>query len=93
MGAVVPRVEVPPRYRGPTNGVSALDVDGDTVRACIDAVEARYPGFSELIFDVDGGIRRYARLFLNGDALAQDGVDVPIADTDIIQILASAAGG
>jgi molybdopterin converting factor small subunit len=86
-------VEIPPRYRGPTNGVSALDVEGDTVRACIDAVEARYPGFSELIFDVDGEIRRYARLFLNGDAIAQGGADVPIANTDTVQILASAAGG
>ncbi len=91
----MPRVDVPPRYRGPTNGKSVFEVEGETVRACIDAVEAQFPGFGELIFEADGKIRRYVRIFLNGDAiaLAQDAVDAPIAPTDRIQILASAAGG
>ena len=91
----MPRVEVPPRYRGPTNGVSVIDVEGATVRACIDSVEAQFPGFGELIFEPNGNIRRYVRLFLNGDALAlqQDAVDAPIASTDRVQILACAAGG
>ena len=89
----MPKVEVPPRYRGPTNGVSSLEVEGDTVRACIEAVEAQFPGFSVLIFGVDGNIRRYVRLFLNGDAIDQSAVDSEIAPSDSIQILASAAGG
>jgi len=91
----VPKVEIPPRYRGPTNGVSSLEVQGESVRACIDAVETQFPGFGELIFDKDGNIRRYVRLFLNGDSLAleQDAVDKPIASSDSVQILACAAGG
>ena len=89
----MPKVEVPPRYRGPTNGVSSLEVEGDTVRACIEAVEAQFPGFASLIFGVDGNIRRYVRLFLNGDAIDQSAVDSEIAPSDSIQILASAAGG
>jgi len=91
----VPKVEIPPRYRGPTNGIRSLEVEGETVRTCIDAVEAQFPGFGELIFDTDGNIRRYVRLFLNGDALAlaQDAVDKPIASSDCVQILACAAGG
>jgi molybdopterin synthase sulfur carrier subunit len=89
----VPQVEVPSRYRGPTNGRSRIDVDGRTVRECIEAVEAQYPGFSELVFDAQGGLRRFVRLFVNGDELARDALDTPIADGDRVEILAAMAGG
>jgi molybdopterin synthase sulfur carrier subunit len=89
----VPKVEVPPRYRGPTGGLAVIDVDADNVRSCIEAVEAEYPGFRALILDGDGNIRRFVRLFVNGDALDRDAVDTPVADGDRVQFLAAAAGG
>jgi molybdopterin converting factor small subunit len=89
----VPKVEVPPRYRGPTGGVGLIEVDADSVRSCIEAVEAEHPGFRALILDGDGNIRRFVRLFVNGEALDRDAVDTPVADTDRVQILAAAAGG
>ena len=89
----MPQVEVPPRYRGPTNGLSQIEVDGDTVRSCIEAVEAQYPGFLELVFDADGELRRYVHLFVNDEAVDRDAADAPVADGDRVQILASAAGG
>ena len=89
----MPLVEVPPRYRGPTNGRSLIEVDAGTVRGCIEAVEAHYPGFRELVFDPDGGLRRYVRIFVNDEALDRDATDAPVAADDRVQILASAAGG
>ncbi|MBW2420025.1 MAG: MoaD/ThiS family protein [Deltaproteobacteria bacterium] len=89
----MPKVEVPPRYRGPTGGVSLVEVDADTVRSCIEAVEARHPGFRELILDGDGKLRRFVRLFVNGEALDRDALDAPVADVDRVQVLAAAAGG
>jgi molybdopterin synthase sulfur carrier subunit len=89
----MPEVEVPSRYRGPTLGEQLIEVEGNTVRGCIDAVEARYPGFRELIFDARGDLRRFVRLFVNGDALATDAVDAPVGKRDRVQILAARAGG
>jgi molybdopterin synthase sulfur carrier subunit len=89
----VPNVDVPPRYRGPTGGRGLIQVDADTVRSCIEAVEAQYPGFHELILDKDGNLRRYVRLFVNGEAIDRGAIDAPVADADEIQILAAAAGG
>lgn len=89
----MPNVEIPPRYRGPTNGVSLVQVDGETVRSCLDAVEDQYPGLKELILDHDGHLRRFVRLFVNGEAIARDAVDTPVTHADQIQIMASAAGG
>ena len=89
----MPQVEIPPRYRGPTNGISQVEVEGDTVRRCVEAVEAQYPGLLELVFEPDGELRRYVRLFLNDEALDRDAADTAVAADDRIQILASAAGG
>lgn len=89
----MPTVEVPPRYRGPTNGLASIEVEADSVRSCILAVEAAYPGFGELVLDGDGNLRRFVRLFINGEALERDAIDTPVADTDHVQVLAAAAGG
>ena len=89
----MPKVEVPPRYRGPTKGLGLIDVDADTVRSCIEAVEVAHPGFRELILDSQGNVRRFVRVFVNGEALDRDAVDSPVADTDRVQVLAAAAGG
>jgi len=89
----MPEVHIPPRYRGPTNGERLVVVDGGTVRECIEAVDARHPGFGELVFDADGKVRRFATVFVNGEELDRAAGDLEIADSDRIEILAAVAGG
>jgi molybdopterin converting factor small subunit len=86
-------VEVPRRYRGPTGGLGLIEVEAETVRSCIEAVELDHPGLLELVLDRQGNVRRFVRLCVNGDALDRDALDTPVADGDRIQILAAAAGG
>lgn len=92
-GTKVPIVEVPTRYRGPTHGADLIEVDADTVRGCIEAVEAKHPGFGELILDRRGNVRRFVRLFVNGELIDRDAAGAPVAAGDRVQILAAAAGG
>jgi molybdopterin converting factor small subunit len=89
----VPEVEVPSRYRVPTQGEALIEVDASTVRACIEAVESRYPGFGELIIDRKGELNRFVKLFLNGDQLDRDALDTPVNGNDRVSVVASAAGG
>ena len=89
----VVQVEIPRRYRLPTQGRSRIDVEGHTVRECIEAVEAQCPGFGELIFDAQGNLSRFARLFVNGDEVMGNSSDPAVGDGDCIQILTAAAGG
>ena len=63
------------------------------MRACIEAVESRFPGFLELVFEADGSLRRYVRVSLNGEVLAGDCGDATVAEDDRIEIVAAAAGG
>jgi predicted transcriptional regulator with HTH domain len=56
----MPHVHVPSRYRIPTKGEGRIEVDADTVRGCIEAVEARYPGFQELILNAKGELHLFS---------------------------------
>jgi molybdopterin synthase sulfur carrier subunit len=89
----MPEVHIPPRYRGPTNGECLVEVAGGTVRECIEAVDARYPGFGELVFDAEGKVRLFATVFVDGEELDRAAGDTQVAKSDRIEILAAVAGG
>jgi len=89
----VPHVHVPSVYRVPTKGEARIEVDAGTVKACIEAVEDRYPGFQELIFNAKGELHLFSKLSLNGDLLDRDALDTPVSSDDTIAVLAPAAGG
>jgi molybdopterin converting factor small subunit len=74
-------------------GEDRIEVDGRTVRECIEAAEARYPGFQELILDGEGGLNRFVRLCVNGEMLASDALDTPVSGDDSLAVLAVVAGG
>lgn len=87
------KVVVPPPYRGPTRGEAEIAVDGDTVRECLEEVEARYPGFAELIWAPEGKLHRFVRLFLNEQSVDPAALDIPVQQGDEITLLAAIAGG
>jgi molybdopterin converting factor small subunit len=89
----MPRVIVPPPYQGPTGGRGEVVVEAATVRACVEAVDARFPGFREQIFDGGGGIHRFVKLFRNGDPVDARQVDQRIDPGDTIEVVAAIAGG
>jgi aldehyde:ferredoxin oxidoreductase len=86
-------VRVPPAYRGPTRGEAEIRVAGETVRACLEAVEARYPGFEAQVLDDDGRLHRFVRLFVNGEALDARDLDTRVAAEDAVDVLAAIGGG
>lgn len=89
----MPLVKIPPPYQGPTHGADRIAVDGETVRACIEAVGARFPGFAEQVFDARGQVHRFVKLFVNGDEVDRSAPDTPVHDGDEVEILAAIAGG
>ncbi len=45
------------------------------------------------MLDGSGELRPFVKLFVNGDLLARDALDSPVASDDTISVLAAAAGG
>ena len=89
----MPVVLIPPPYRGPTQGAARIDVSGETVGACLDAVEARHPGFRAMVVDDGGRVHRFVKLFRNGDLLRGDALAEKVGADDEIEVLAAIAGG
>ena len=89
----MPTVLIPTAYRGPTAGVSELEVSATTVRGSLEAVEQKYPGFGRLVIDDAGALHRFVKLFINEVQLDADALDQVIGVDDRLEVLAAIAGG
>ncbi|MCG8588098.1 MAG: MoaD/ThiS family protein [Proteobacteria bacterium] len=90
----MPLVLVPTAYRAPTRGEGEVPVAGETVEACLEAVEAKYAGFLELVLDAERRVHPFVKLFLNGVQLdPAEALATPVAHDDRVEVLAAIAGG
>ena len=89
----MPYVIVPPPYRGPTQGRAEIEVEGATLRECLDTVGSRYEGFAEQIFDAEGRVHGFVNLFVNGEEIGREALDTALEVGDRGEILAAIAGG
>ena len=89
----MPLVRIPAPYRGPTRGAERVEVEGSTVRGCVQAVADAFPGFGEQVFDAVGDVHRFVTLFVNGVEIDRDVIDEPIEASDEVEVLAAIAGG
>lgn len=89
----MPKVRIPPPYRGPTQGTDELRVEGEDVLACLEAVERKYAGFLPQVLDEDGNVHRFVKLFKNGEHLRSEPLGERVAPEDEIEIVAAIAGG
>jgi molybdopterin synthase sulfur carrier subunit len=89
----MPKVRIPPPSRGPTQGTAELSVEGETVLACLEAVEHKFPTFLPLVLDEDGNIHRFVKLFRNGRHLKGEVLSERLAADDDLEIVAAIAGG
>jgi hypothetical protein len=76
-----------------TRGSKQVEVEASSISACLQAVEALHPGFNELVVAQDGTVRRFVRLFLNGDELPRDDFDQELGPKDVLSVVTGAAGG
>jgi sulfur carrier protein ThiS len=90
----MPRVVVPPPYRGPTGGLSEIQVAGASVGACLEEAAAAHPGLGELILAGDGSIHHFVNVFLNGEKLAREAaLETPVQPEDAVEVISAIAGG
>lgn len=87
-------VRIPQPLRALTGGQATVTADGANLRACLDGLEATYPGIRERILDGAGEIRRFVNVYVNGDDVRfLQGLDTPLTDGDEVSIVPAVAGG
>ena len=89
----MPKVRIPPPYRGPTQGTAELNVEGATVLACLEAVERKFATFLPQVLDEEVNIHRFVKLFKNGQQLRAEVLAERLAANDDLEIVAAIAGG
>ncbi len=70
------------------------EVTAGSVSQLLDVLEGKYPKLRFKIRDETGHLRRYVRVFVDGeDVSATTGVATPLTGTEKVDILHSIAGG
>lgn len=86
-------IRIPTPLRTLTGGEESVSVPGATVRAVIDAMEAKHPGMRERLLD-EKGVRRHVNLYLGDEDIRfLDGLDTALKAGDEISIVPAIAGG
>ena len=88
------RVRVPTPLRTLTSGQSDVSASGDSVAACIQDLEASFPGIANRILEESGEVRRFVNLFVNGEDIRfLQGTQTALKTGDELSIVPAMAGG
>ncbi|HMJ80002.1 MAG TPA: ubiquitin-like small modifier protein 1 [Candidatus Dormibacteraeota bacterium] len=87
-------VRIPPVLRAQTGDLKAVEVDGATVGAVLQALVERFPGLREQLLGPDGDLHRFVNVYINDqDVRYLDALATPVAPSDTITVLPAMAGG
>lgn len=89
----MPVVVIPPPYQGPTRAVGRVEVEPGDVRAILDEMERRFPGFRPQVVSPAGSLHRFVKLFVNGELLERGDLERKLEADDELEIVAAIAGG
>jgi len=87
-------VRIPTPLRKLTGGADEVSVDGATIGAVIDNLEAAHPGLKARLCDDAGEIRRFVNVYVNDeDVRFLEGRATALKDGDEVSIVPAIAGG
>jgi molybdopterin synthase sulfur carrier subunit len=86
----MPTVILTGSIRHHAGDLGAVEVDGETVRAAVAALEASHPALRGWVVDERGVLRRHVKLFHRGAAVS---LDAPLGPDDELHIVAAISGG
>ena len=87
-------VRIPTPLRKLTQDQDIVTGDGGTLIACIDGLEASFPGLKERLLDETGELRRFVNVYVNGeDVRFLSGLSTAIEADAEVSIVPAVAGG
>ncbi|MEI6136200.1 MAG: MoaD/ThiS family protein [Chloroflexota bacterium] len=71
-----------------------MEVEGQNVGEVLDAVEARYPGFGDLVYDRERHVPTHINIYLNNQEIHDlEGIATAVVDGDQLAVIPALAGG
>ena len=88
------KVRVPGALRQLTRGAAVVEVDAADVSQALDALNQRYPGFKERLYDDKGELRQFINIYRNDEDIRfGSGLHTPLSENDDLSIVPAVAGG
>lgn len=87
-------VRIPTPLAQYTNNQKVVSAEGSTVGAVLESLVTSYPGLKARLYETNGSVRRYVRLFANNqDIRDQQELNTAVKDGDEVSIVPAIAGG
>ena len=87
-------VYIPAVLRPNVGGAKSLELDGESIRAVVDALVTQHPALGGQLLTDDGDLNRFVNVYVNGqDVRYLSGLDTPVAPSDEVRLLPAMAGG
>jgi len=87
-------VFIPQVLRPDVGGAKAIDVEGETIGAVVDALVDRHPSLGDRLRSPEGKLHRFVNVYLNGeDVRYLNGLDTRVDPDDEVRLLPAIAGG
>ena len=87
-------VFIPSVLRANVGGAKSLELQGDSIRAVVEALVSKHPSLRSQLLSEDGELNRFVNVYVNGqDVRYMAGLDTPVAPTDEVRLLPAMAGG
>jgi molybdopterin converting factor small subunit len=88
------QIVIPTPLKKFTQNQSRIEVSGNTVKEAILHLTEKYPGLKGHLFDQNGEIRSFVRIFVGDDDIhGLDNEDTIVRNQSIISIVPAIAGG
>ncbi|MBC8458730.1 MAG: MoaD/ThiS family protein [Deltaproteobacteria bacterium] len=87
------KVHIHKTHRQHTNGMEAVEVEGNNVSDCLKHLVNQFPGIEKEVFDKKGNLRNIIEIYINLESAYPDELAKPVKDGDEIYITFVLAGG
>jgi molybdopterin converting factor small subunit len=84
---------IPPFLQHLAGGVKQAEVEGKTVKACLEALALQYPELKSRLFGRNGKLPSGLNIFINGENAFPGELSRPVRDGDRIHIAYVMVGG
>ena len=87
------KVTLPSYLQSFTNDKATIEVNGNTVKECLDHLVEQFPAINKKIYDKAGKMHDYASVYVDGEFAYGDELDKPVKDGDELHIVYIIGGG
>jgi molybdopterin synthase sulfur carrier subunit len=88
------KVQIPGPLRSLAGGAAEVQVEAQSVKGLVDALQSKHAGFKERLLDDSGALKAYVRVFVNDDDVRTlEGEQTALKDGDVVAIVPAIAGG